>query len=66
MAVLIAMGIQFLFHGDAAKTAITAAQLQNGDQYQYVVRQMFVGNSHGRAVVTAYKNDEIKEISVKW
>jgi hypothetical protein len=65
-ASLIAMGMQLLFHGDTATKAIAAARAQNGDQYEYAVRQMFVNQSGGSAVVTAYKHDEIKDVSVKW
>jgi hypothetical protein len=66
VASLLAMAMDLMFHGDTAENAIAAARAQNGDQYEYAVRQMFVNQSGGSAVVTAYKHDEIKDVSVNW
>lgn len=66
MAWLAAAGTQLFLHGDIAQKIIAQARAENGDQYQYVIRQMFVSPHDRNAVVTAFRQDEIKDITVTW
>lgn len=66
LAILLAVIMHVLFNGDGAKKAIELARTQNGAQYEYAIRQINIGPDSGSAVVTAFKDDEIKEVSVRW
>ena len=58
--------LHLMFNGDGAKKAIELARAQNGSQYEYTIRQIAMSGDRGSAIVTAFKSDEIKEVSVKW
>jgi len=66
LALFMAVMLHVLFNGEGAKKAIALARAQNGNQYEYAIRQINIGPDSGSAVVTAFKEDEIKDVSVKW
>ncbi len=66
LALFMAVMLHVLFNGEGAKKAIELARVQNGTQYEYAIRQLTVSSDSGSAVVTAFKDDEIKDVSVKW
>jgi hypothetical protein len=66
LALFMAVMLHVMFNGEGAKKAIELARAQNGTQYEYTIRQIATGADKGSAVVTAFKDDEIKDVSVKW
>lgn len=66
LALFMAVMLHVLFNGEGAKKAIELARAQNGTQYEYAIRQIAMSADSGSAVVTAFKDDEIKEVPVKW
>jgi len=66
LALFMAVMLHVLFNGEGARKAIDLARAQNGTQYEYAIRQLSMSGDSGSAVVTAFKDDEIKDVSVKW
>jgi len=58
--------LHVMFNGDGAKKAVELARAQNGSQYEYTIRQISMSGDRGSAIVTVYKSDEIKDVSVTW
>jgi len=58
--------LHLMFNSDGAAKAIEQARAQNGSQYEYTIRQISMSGDRGSAIVTAYKSDEIKDVSVTW
>jgi len=56
----------WLLHGEAADKAIAMAQNQLGLSYKYYVSSLSITGNNGTAVVTAYTNNEVKNIHVQW
>jgi len=52
--------------GTSAERAIDIAKAKTGPGYKYYITSMHWSNGSGRATVTAYNRNEIKEVEVKW
>lgn len=68
VAFVAVMGIimHFLLHGDAANEAIARAAKIDGPGFKYVVTSMNITNSHVRATVTVYNDNEIRSENVEF
>lgn len=70
LAVTLGIAIPLMMHGETADRAIAEARQKVGDHYKFHVSSWRGGSSGGRshyaAVVTAYNQNEIREIPVEW
>ncbi len=58
--------LTLMLKGESGLKAKQLAQEQTGPGYQYHVTQMSLSGGKGSAVVTAYNNNEIKNVVVRW
>lgn len=67
-ALVVVLGVlmHFLLRGDAANEAIARAAKMDGPGFKYVVTSMNISNSHVRATVTAYDDNEIRSENVEF
>ena len=56
----------FILNSGPAKKAELLAQKQFGSNYKYHVANLSFANDHGVAIVTAYNDNEIKNVQVQW
>lgn len=60
----------FMLHGASAERACAEAKLKAGDGYKFCVSSLNMhssgGHTHVAAVVTAYNQNEIKNVKVQW
>lgn len=66
LAVTLSVAIYPLNHGDKADMAKVKATEVYGKEYSYSVTAMNFSGGHVHARLTAYKDDEIKEVKVDW
>jgi hypothetical protein len=70
LVVFLAVLLSGLFRDDAAEKAKSIAQQQLGAEYQYHVSSLYISESARErtveAVVTAWKDREIKDVPVEW
>lgn len=68
-AVLVALLLGFttaLTKGESGQKARRLAEEQLGDGYNYHVSSLTVSNNSGHAIVTAYKESDIRQVEVRW
>ena len=56
----------FLFNSESAEKAKFLAKEQLGSNYEYHISSMQTSGTKGSAVVTAFNENEIKNVHVKW
>lgn len=56
----------FLFNSESAEKAKSLAKEQLGSNYEYHISSMQTSGNKGSAVVTAFNENEIKNVQVKW
>lgn len=66
LSIFMAAMLHLMFNGESAKKAIDVARAQNGAQYEYVIRQIFITPDGGSARMKAFNDDEIRDVSVTW
>lgn len=66
LAILLAAMLQVTLKGQAAQEAIRLASKQYGGEYRYFVSSINWSSIHVSARVTAYNEDETKEVEVEW
>jgi len=64
--VLGGVSLGYILNSGSAKKAELLAQEQFGSNYKYRVANLNFANDHGVAIVTAYNNNEIKNVQVQW
>lgn len=62
----LSIAMYFLNNGSSAEIAKAKALEQLGDSYKYHVTAMNFSGNHASARLTAYREGEIKELSVEW
>ena len=68
VGIMVLGGVMFgvLFNSESAEKAKTLAKEQLGSNYEYHISSMQTSGSKGSAVVTAFNENEIKNVHVKW
>ncbi len=68
LAIMVFVGVMFafLFNSKSAAKAKALAEEQLGASYKYHIGSLSISGNSGSAEVTAYNENEIKAVNVKW
>ncbi len=70
LVIVMVVALGFMLHGASAQRACAEAKLKVGDGYKFCVSSLSMqssgGHTHVAAVVTAYNQNEIKKVGVRW
>lgn len=70
LVIIMVISLDFMLHVASAERACAEAKLQVGDGYKFCVSSLSMqssgGHTHVAAVVTAYNQNEIKKVGVRW
>lgn len=66
LAIFLATMMQLMLRGETAQEAKHLAAQQYGGQYRYFVSSISWSGNHVSARLTAYNEDETKEVAVEW
>ena len=66
LAIFLAVMLQLNLKGEAAREAKRLAAEQYGSEYSYFVSSIKWSGNHVSALLTAYNEDETKEVAVEW
>ena len=66
LVLILFISLTLMLNGESGLKAKELAKEQTGPGYQYHVTQMSMSGGKGSAVVTAYNNNEIKNVTVRW
>jgi len=66
LVLIVTVALTVMLNSASGAKAIELAKEQTGPDYKYHVTQMSMTGYGGSAVVTAYNNNEIKNVMVRW
>lgn len=66
LVVILFVSLTLMLNSESGTKAKQLAEEQTGPGYQYHVTQMSLSGGKGSALVTAYNNNEIKNVVVRW
>jgi len=66
LALFFAVVMHLVLNGETAKEAKRLAEMQYGDQYSYFVSSISWNGGRVSARLTAYREDEAKDVEVEW
>lgn len=70
LVIVMVVALGFMLHGASSERACAEAKLKTGEGYKFCVSSLNMqssgGHTHVAAVVTAYNQNEIKNVRVQW
>lgn len=66
LVAFLAVMLNMTLNGATGDKAVELARQKHGSGYNYAAQSIQWGGSHGRAIVAAYNDNEIKYVTVEW